>query len=101
MAVPTSGSRAGITWTRHSEAPTHVPDDKNEQLLAQILEVQRAHLEEYKRVTSESLDIQRRSIETQVRHLRVYRRIVIVGSVIVGGLLAYAVWLGSLIARPY
>ena len=76
-------------------------NDKNEQLLAQILEVQRAHLEEYKRVTSESLDLQRRAVEAQARHLLIYRRIVIVGSVIVGGLLAYAVWLGSLITRPY
>lgn len=36
-----------------------------EQLLAQILEVQRTHLEEYKRVTSQSLDLQRQGVETQ------------------------------------
>jgi hypothetical protein len=73
------------------------PDDRAEELLSQILETQRAHLEEYRRVTSESLEMQRRGTEAQFRHLRMYRRVMIVGSVVIFGLILYAVWLSSLL----
>jgi hypothetical protein len=73
------------------------PNDRSEQLLAEILEVQRAHLEEYKRVTSQSLELQRQAVETQARHIRMYRRFVIAMAIVVVGLIAYAAWLGSLI----
>ena len=43
------------------------PDDRTEQLLNEILETQRAHLEEYKRVTAESLRLQRQAVEAQAR----------------------------------
>jgi hypothetical protein len=73
------------------------PNDRNEQLLAEILETQRAHLEEYKRVTSESLELQRRAVETQARHIRLYRRFVVAATIVIVGLVAYVVWLSRLI----
>lgn len=73
--------------------------DRNEELLTRILEVERAHLEEYKRVTSESLSLQRQATEAQARHLRMYRRVMIAGSVVIAVLIAYALWLGQLIRR--
>jgi hypothetical protein len=71
--------------------------DKIEALLAEILATQRAHLEEYKRVTSQSLELQRQATETQARHVRIYRRFMAVGAAVIAGLIAYALWLGQLI----
>jgi len=68
-------------------------DDRAEQLLTEILEVQRSHLEEYKRVTSESLQLQRRAVDTQIRYIRLLRPMLIVGAVVVAGLIVYLLWL--------
>jgi len=72
-------------------------NDRTEQLLSQILDAQRAHLEEYKRVTTQSLDLQRQGVETQSRHVRLYRRVILIGAIVMVGLLAYVVWLSRLI----
>ena len=72
-------------------------NDRTEQLLAEILEVQRAHLEEYKRVTSESLQLQRRATEAQVRYIRLLRPMLIVGSIVMAGLIVYVLWLSRFI----
>ena len=68
-------------------------DDRAEQLLTEILEVQRSHLEEYKRVTSESLQLQRRAVDTQIRYIRLLQPMLIVGAVVVAGLIVYLLWL--------
>lgn len=44
--------------------PTVADDKKSEELLSQILDVQRQQLEEYRRVTSQSLELQRQGVET-------------------------------------
>jgi len=72
-------------------------NERVEQLLAQILEVQRAHFDEYKRVTAQSLELQRNAVETQNRHVRLYRRVIAVSVVIIVALLAYVLWLSRLI----
>lgn len=73
-------------------------DDRLEKLLTEIRDDQRAHLEEYKRVTAESLQVQKESYESQVRHIRLYRRIALIGMIIIAALLVYVVWLaGSLV----
>jgi hypothetical protein len=72
-------------------------NERAEQLLAQILEVQRAHLDEYKRVTSQSLELQRNAVETQNRHVRLYRRVIVGSAIVIAVLVAYAVWLSRLI----
>ena len=72
-------------------------DSRIEQLLTQILETQRAHLEEYKRVTSQSLDLQRQGVETQYRHVRLYRRVLYALAIVLIGLVAYVVWLSRMI----
>jgi len=69
-------------------------DDRTEKLLAEILETQRAHLEEYKRVTGESLRLQRKSVESQTRYIRLLRPTLVVGAVVIAGLLVYVLWLG-------
>jgi hypothetical protein len=72
-------------------------DDRKGQLLTEILETQRAHLEEYKRVTSESLRLQRQGVETQARYIRLLRPFLIAGAVLIVGVLAYVLWLTRLI----
>ena len=73
------------------------PNDRTEQLLNDILETQRTHLEEYKRVTGESLRLQRQAVEAQLRYLRLLRPMLIVGAVVVGGLIVYVLWLSRFI----
>ena len=72
-------------------------NDRTEQLLAEILEVQRAQLDEYKRVTSESLQLQRRAVDAQIRYIRLLRPMLIAGAVVVAGLIAYVLWLSRFI----
>ena len=69
------------------------PNDRIEQLLAEILEVQRSQLDEYKRVTSESLQLQRRAADAQLRYIRLLRPMLVVGAVVVSGLIVYILWL--------
>ena len=73
------------------------PNDRTEQLLNEILETQRAHLEEYRRVTAESLRLQRQAVESQLRYIRLLRPMLIVGAVVVGGLIVYVLWLSRFI----
>jgi hypothetical protein len=73
------------------------PPDSTEQLLHEILETQRAHLEEYKRVTAESLRLQRQATEAQARYLRLLRPLLIVGAVVVAGLIVYVLWLSRFV----
>jgi hypothetical protein len=73
------------------------PNDRSEQLLNEILETQRAHLEEYRRVTSESLRLQRQAVEAQIRYIRLLRPMLIVGGVVVAGLIGYVLWLSRFI----
>ena len=72
-------------------------DGRTEQLLNEILETQRAHLEEYKRVTGESLRLQRQAVEAQVRYIRLLRPLLIVGAVVVAGLIVYVLWLSRFV----
>lgn len=73
-------------------------DDRTIHLLIEILETQRAHLEEYKRVTDRSLEIQKQSFEAQARYIRWYRNAVVIGGLFILALLGYIVWLlGTLI----
>ena len=72
-------------------------NDRTEQLLNEILETQRAHLEEYRRVTAESLRLQRQAVESQLRYIRLLRPMLIAGGVVIAGLIVYVLWLSRLI----
>jgi len=71
--------------------------DRTDQLLNEILETERAHLEEYKRVTAESLRLQRQAVEAQLRYIRLLRPMLIVGAAVIAGLIVYVLWLSRLI----
>jgi DNA-binding phage protein len=68
-----------------------------EQLLTQILDTQRAHLAEYTRVAAQSLAMQRTAVDTQARHVRLYRRAIAVGAIILGALVLVVAWMARLL----
>jgi ferric-dicitrate binding protein FerR (iron transport regulator) len=71
-----------------------MPDEsRSEQLLAEILATQREHLEEYRRAASQSLDMQRSPVETQLRHVRLHKRLALAGGAIILALLVFVLWL--------
>jgi len=72
-------------------------NDRTEQLLNEILQTERAHLEEYKRVTAESLRLQRQAVEAQGRYIHLLRPALIVGAVVVAGLIVYVLWLSRFV----
>lgn len=69
------------------------PDDEMRRLLEEIRDTQREHLAEYRRVTSESLDLQRVAVARQEQVGGVYKRMVLVGGVVVVGLLGLLAYL--------
>jgi hypothetical protein len=54
-------------------------DGKTHQILEEILSVQKEYLAEYRRVTSETVDLQRQAVERQVQFGRLYKRMMMVG----------------------
>ncbi|HSD50749.1 MAG TPA: hypothetical protein VLG48_05020 [Candidatus Methylomirabilis sp.] len=66
------------------------------QLLQDIRDAQRKHLAEYRRVAERSLELQQRAVARQEQIGRIYRRLVLVGGILVAALLAL---LGYLLVR--
>jgi cytochrome c-type biogenesis protein CcmH/NrfG len=62
-------------------------------LLEEIRDAQREHLAEYKRVTQQSLELQQRAVARQERVGLLYKRIVLIGGVLVAALLTLLVYL--------
>ena len=70
--------------------------DEIRQLLRDIRDAQREHLAEYRRVTERSLELQQRAVARQEQIGHIYRRLALVGGILVAGLL---VLLGYLLVR--
>jgi cytochrome c-type biogenesis protein CcmH/NrfG len=68
-------------------------DERASRLLEEIRDAQREHLAEYRRVTQQSLELQQRAVARQEQLGRIYRRMLLVGGVLVAGLLALLVYL--------
>jgi CHASE3 domain sensor protein len=68
-------------------------DDHGQRLLEEIRDTQREHLAEYRRVTQQALELQQRAIARQEQVGRVYKRIVVLGGVLVALLLALLMYL--------
>ncbi len=64
-------------------------------LLAEIRDLEREHLEEYRRVTQESLELQRRAVLRQEQLGRLYRRVVATGGLLIAAAVIYLIWFGS------
>jgi hypothetical protein len=68
-------------------------DDETRQLLREIRDAQREQLAEYRRVTERSLELQQRAVGRQEQLGQLYRRLMMVGGVLVAVLLALLVYL--------
>jgi len=67
-------------------------DERTPKLLEEIRDVQREHLAEYRRVTQQLLELQQRAAR-QEQVGAIYKRIVLLGGVMVAALLALLVYL--------
>jgi type VI protein secretion system component VasF len=70
------------------------PDDPDpaRRLLEEIRDTQREQLAEYRRVTQHSLELQQRAVARQEQVILIYKRVVLLGAVLVAlllGLLGY------------
>jgi CHASE3 domain sensor protein len=61
-------------------------------LLVEIRDLQRAHLDEYRRVTQESLELQRKAVGRQEQISRLYQRVVAVGALLLIAIVVFLVW---------
>jgi CHASE3 domain sensor protein len=67
--------------------------DEIRQLLREIRDAQREQLAEYRRVTEHSLQLQQRAVAREEQFGHLYRRMILVGGVLVAGLLFLLVYL--------
>ena len=62
-------------------------DDDTRRLLEEIRDLQRDHLAEYRRVTQQSLELQKQAVARQEQLGGIYRRVVMLGGSVVVALL--------------
>ena len=62
-------------------------------LLVEIRDLQREHLEEYRRVTEEALELQRRAVRRQEQIGRLYRWVVAASALVIIAAVVFLVWL--------
>jgi hypothetical protein len=72
-----------------------------EKLLEEIRDAQRENLEEYKRVTSESLELQRRAVGRQEQLGKTYRFALIGSAILIIGIIALIIYLLQFISSRY
>ncbi len=69
------------------------PDDLTRKLLEEIRDAQREHLAEYRRVTQQSLELQQRAVARQEQVSHIYKRVVLLGGILVAVLLGLLLYL--------
>ena len=62
-------------------------------LLQEIRDIDREHLDEYRRVTTKSLELQQRAVARQEQFGRVYRLVLLIGGFFVVALLALLIYI--------
>lgn len=70
-------------------------DERMHTLLEEIRDVQKESLAEYRRVTQQSLDMQRQAVARQQQIGRLYQRVLLVGAAVVVPLLILLIYLLS------
>jgi cytochrome c-type biogenesis protein CcmH/NrfG len=68
-------------------------DERTHRLLEEIRDAQREYLAEYRSVTHQSLELQRRAVARQEQVGLLYRRMVLLGGVVVAMLLGLLLYL--------
>jgi hypothetical protein len=72
-----------------------------EKLLEEIRDAQRDHLEEYRRVTGESLELQKRAVARQEQLARTYRVALLCSAILIIGIIALIVYLLQFMPSRY
>ncbi len=68
-------------------------DERTHRLLEEIRDAQREHLAEYRRVTDQTLELQRRIVTRQEQVGHLYKRVVLVAGLLVAGLLGLLLYI--------
>lgn len=76
------------------------PDEISE-LLREIRDIQTEHLNEYKRVTQRSLELQERAVERQEKIGRLYVRVILASAILVLGIIAVIIYVISFLPKRY
>ncbi len=67
--------------------------NETEQLLIEIRDLQREHLEEYRKIAQHSLELQQQAVARQEQIAKLYRRVVIAGALLVGAAILFLVYI--------
>ena len=70
-------------------------------LLREIRDIQTEHLNEYKRVTQRSLELQERAVERQEKIGRLYVRVILASAILVLGIIALIIYVISFLPKRY
>jgi preprotein translocase subunit Sss1 len=70
-------------------------------LLAEIRDIQREHLDEYKRVIKQSLDLQQKAVNRQEQLGKTYRIALIVSAVLILGIVGLIIYLMQFFPTHY
>lgn len=76
------------------------PDEISE-LLREIRDIQTEHLNEYKRVTQRSLELQERAVKRQEKLSSLYVRVILASAILVLGIVSVIIYLISFLPRRY
>lgn len=76
------------------------PDEISE-LLREIRDIHTEHLNEYKRVTQRSLELQERAVERQEKIGRLYVRVILASAILVLGIIAVIIYVISFLPKRY
>jgi len=76
------------------------PDEISE-MLREIRDIQTEHLNEYKRVTQRSLELQERAVERQEKIGRLYVRVILASAILVLGIIAVIIYVISFLPKRY
>jgi len=76
------------------------PDEISE-MLREIRDIQTEHLNEYKRVTQRSLELQERAVERQENIGRLYVRVILASAILVLGIIALIIYAISFLPKRY
>lgn len=63
------------------------------QVLREMRDAQRQHLEEYRKTAERSMEIQEQSVQRQIQAVRIYKRALAAGSVLIIGIVALLIYL--------
>jgi len=91
--MPGGGAGAGAPGSPRNTGWAMEADERTHELLEEVRDAQREYLAEYRRVTQQALDLQHRAVARQEQVSLIFKRIVLLGGVMVAALLSLLLYL--------